>query len=57
LGDCLPACPTNAISFEERETPAYDEAAVKQAKLKKQNGVLDALERSLKALNEKKIYV
>ena len=21
LGDCLPACPTNAISFEEREAP------------------------------------
>jgi ferredoxin len=36
LGDCLPACPTNAITFEEREAPAYNEAAVlaaKQAKL------------------------
>ena len=32
LGDCLPACPTNAISFEEREAPAYDEAAVLAAK-------------------------
>ena len=31
LGDCLPACPTGAISFEEREAPAYDEAAVKAA--------------------------
>lgn len=29
LGDCLPVCPTNAISFEEREAAAYDEAAVK----------------------------
>ena len=29
LGDCLPACPTNAISFEEREAAAFDEAAVK----------------------------
>ena len=28
LGDCLPACPTGAITFEEREAPAYDEAAV-----------------------------
>ena len=28
LGDCLPVCPTNAISFEEREAAAYDEAAV-----------------------------
>lgn len=30
LGDCLPVCPTNAISFEEREAAAYDEAAVKK---------------------------
>lgn len=29
LGDCLPACPVNAISFVEREAAAYDEAAVK----------------------------
>ena len=32
FGDCLPNCPTGAITFEEREAPAYDEAAVKQAK-------------------------
>ena len=32
LGDCLPACPVNAISFEVREAPAYDEAAVQRAK-------------------------
>ncbi len=32
LGDCLPACPAGAISFEEREAPAYDEAAVMAAK-------------------------
>ena len=31
LGDCLPACPTGAISFEEREALAYDEAAVMAA--------------------------
>ena len=37
LGDCLPACPTNAISFEEREAPAYDEAAVQAAKAQKAN--------------------
>ena len=30
LGDCLPACPTDAISFEEREAPAFD--AVRAAK-------------------------
>lgn len=35
LGDCLPECPTGAISFEEREAPAYDEAAVLAAKKKK----------------------
>ena len=28
LGDCLPACPTGAIKIEERESAAYDEAAV-----------------------------
>ena len=31
FGDCLPSCPTGAITFEEREAPAYDEAAVKAA--------------------------
>ena len=30
LGDCLPGCPTGAITFEEREAPAYDDAAVKR---------------------------
>lgn len=35
LGDCLPVCPTGAISFEEREAPAYNEAAVLAAKQKK----------------------
>ena len=34
LGDCLPECPTEAISFEERESPAYDEEAVKEAQKK-----------------------
>ena len=32
LVDCLPACPMNAISFEQREAPAYNEAAVLAAK-------------------------
>ncbi len=35
LGDCLPACPVNAITFEVREAPAYDEAAVQKEKDKK----------------------
>ena len=36
FGDCLPNCPAGAISFEEREAPAYDEAAVKAAQQAKQ---------------------
>ncbi|MGN0496175.1 MAG: ATP-binding protein [Lachnospiraceae bacterium] len=36
FGDCLPGCPTGAITFEERETPAYDEAAVEKAKREKE---------------------
>ena len=32
LGNCLPVCPTNAISFEQREALSYDEAAVLAAK-------------------------
>ena len=34
LGDCLPACPTGAISFEEREALAYNEESVNEAKKK-----------------------
>ena len=37
LGDCLPACPTDAISFVEREAAPYDEAAV-AAHLAARNG-------------------
>ena len=32
FGDCLPACPADAIHIEEREAPAYDESAVKAAR-------------------------
>ena len=32
LGDCLPACPVDAINFEMREALAYDEVAVLAAK-------------------------
>ena len=39
LGDCLPACPMDAISFEMREAPAYDEAAVLAAKAKKEQPI------------------
>ena len=37
FGDCLPNCPAGAISFEEREAPAYDEAAVRAAQRAKQS--------------------
>ena len=36
LGDCLPACPTGAITFVEREAAAYDEQAVLENKQKKE---------------------
>ena len=36
MGDCLPECPTGAITFEEREAAAYDEAAVLANKQKKE---------------------
>lgn len=35
LGDCLPSCPVDAISFEEREALAYDEEAVKALQAQK----------------------
>ena len=41
LGDCLPACPVSAISFEMREAPAYDEAAVRAAQELKNRPVGD----------------
>lgn len=40
LGDCLPACPVDAISFEVREAPAYNEAAVLKAKAEKEASAL-----------------
>lgn len=36
LGDCLPSCPTEAITFEEREAAEYDEAAVQAKQMNKQ---------------------
>ena len=37
LGNCLPACPVNAITFVEREAAAYDEAAVLAHQAAKRN--------------------
>jgi ferredoxin len=34
LGDCLPACPAEAISFETREAAAYNEGAVREHRQK-----------------------
>lgn len=39
LGDCLPACPTGAITFEEREALPYNESAVVAAQQSKQKAV------------------
>lgn len=39
MGDCLPKCPMDAITFEQREAPAYNEAAVQAAKAMKQANV------------------
>ncbi len=36
LGDCLPACPEGAITFIEREAAEYNEQAVTESRLKKQ---------------------
>ncbi|MBE5748869.1 MAG: ferredoxin [Clostridiales bacterium] len=39
LGDCLPSCPVDAISFEMRDVPAYDHKAVMQNKQKAQSSL------------------
>lgn len=39
MGDCLPACPTGAITFEEREALPYNEAAVVAAQQAKQKAI------------------
>ena len=47
FGDCLPQCPTGAIRFEQREAPAYDEAAVKESQRKKAAEKLTQVHRPL----------
>ena len=42
LGDCLPACPENAIEFIEREAAAYDEAAVIAEKMRRAQAEIHA---------------
>ena len=53
LGDCLPVCPTGAISFEEREALAYDEKAVMENQKKKNNLPCGCPGSSSKAINRK----
>lgn len=36
MGDCLPNCPTGAITFEQREAAAYDKEAVEENMKKKE---------------------
>jgi ferredoxin len=39
LGDCLPACPADAIHFVERDAAAYDAVAVLESKAAKREAV------------------
>ena len=39
LGDCLPHCPTDAITFEEREAAPYDAQAVGEHKNSGSTGI------------------
>ncbi len=48
LGDCLPTCPTSAITFVEREAAAYDEAAVIENKKKKQEASARSIDSQLR---------
>ena len=43
LGNCLPHCPANAITFVEREAAAFDEKAVAAAQLMKKAASLFSL--------------
>ncbi len=62
LGDCLPNCPANAITFEEREAPAYDETAAATAKQRKKEsetpcGCPGAKPQTLKTENTHPIHI
>ena len=56
FGDCLPNCPTGAISFEEREAPAYDEAAVKAAKKAKSDSGMAISEQAKKMMEKHGVH-
>lgn len=50
FGDCLPGCPTGAITIEEREAPAYSEAAVHAAQQKKSENLSPAANHAMPGL-------
>ena len=54
LGDCLPACPTGAITFVEREAAAYDEKAVMKNKTAKNNSADKRCRADVRELNPKR---
>ena len=56
FGDCLPNCPTGAIRFEEREAPAYDEAAVKAAQREKEGQKMELSEQAKKMMEQHGIH-
>ncbi|MGI6665604.1 MAG: ATP-binding protein [Christensenellaceae bacterium] len=41
LGDCLPVCPTGAITFETRKAAAFDKAAVEENLRKKRKAAVE----------------
>ena len=57
LGDCLPECPAGAITFQEREAPAYDEAAVLAAKQSKLSSIHSNISESEANQNSSKIPI
>ena len=56
FGDCLPNCPTGAITFEEREAPAYDEAAVKAAQAKKKEEKMEHVHERLSGIKTDAVH-
>ncbi len=55
FGDCLPTCPTDAISFTVREAAAYDEKAVMESKKEKMQKKAAALPCGCPGTQAKKI--
>lgn len=56
MGDCLPACPADAIHFEKREAAAYDEAAVMANKAAKEAAKMQEAKKAEMSQPEKKPF-